>query len=184
MRANGLRTDGVILTERIFEAQADDAGRLAKLGRATSKVWFAKVYSQAELKAFLQRDFTEEGLRQQLMQPKSFTFLLHEVAGKAVGFARINWDRPVPFSDERGAELQKIYYLPASTGQGYGRRLMAAVTDKVVARGVTTLWLDVLKTNPGARALYERLGFEWVGELPFKTDLGEIGMDVLRRDLD
>lgn len=168
-------------SERIFEAQPGDAGRLAELGRATSKAWFSDVYSLAELNAFLERDFTEEGLRQQILQPDAFTFLLHEMAGTAIGFARINWDRPIPFSEERGAELQKIYYLPTSTGQGHGRKLMAAVIDEVGERGVTALWLDVLKSNPRARALYERLGFEWVGELPFKTDVGEIGMDVLRR---
>lgn len=169
--------------ERIYEARPADAKCLAELGEITSRHWFSQVYSAAELEAFLQRDFTEEGLRKQLENPQAFTFLVHEVAGAAVGFARINWDRPLPFSDLRGAELQKIYYLPARTGQGLGRKMVAAVKEKVATRGVGILWLDVLKSNPRARALYEQLGFRFMGELPFATGRGEIGMDVLCSDI-
>jgi ribosomal protein S18 acetylase RimI-like enzyme len=41
----------------------------------------------------------------------------------------------------------------------------------------------VLKSNAGARAFYERQGFNVVGEIPFATDLEEIGMWVMARDL-
>lgn len=183
LRLIGSRAEVLTAEERIYEARQADAQRLAELGKITARHWFSDVYSASELDAFLQRDFTAEGLRQQLAAPDTFTFLIHEVGGTAVGFARINWDRPVPFGEQRGAELQKIYYLPERTGEGLGRRLMAAAQETVAARGVRILWLDVLKSNPRARALYERLGFKVIGELPFATERGEIGMDVLCLEL-
>lgn len=141
--------------------------------------WFSEVYSPPELRAFIERDFSPVVLRAQLASPQLHTFLLLEVRGQAVGFARINWARPVPLTNNTGAELQKIYFLPAFTGQGLGRLLMEAVFETVWQRGERVLWLDVLKSNPRARALYERLGFEYLGEKPFRTALGEIGLDVL-----
>jgi len=44
-------------------------------------------------------------------------------------------------------------------GQGIGTRLLHAVFDFARARAIRTVRLDVVDTNPGARRLYERLGF-------------------------
>lgn len=41
------------------------------------------------------------------------------------------------------------------------------------------MWLDVLKTNSNARRFYEAYGFQEIGEIPFNTDLAEIGMVVM-----
>lgn len=169
--------------ERIYQAGLEDTARLSALGIQTARTWFADVYTDAELRAFIERDFSVAVLRKQLADSEAMTFLLHEVAGELLGFARINWAQPVPLEGGHGAELQKIYYLPKCTGRGLGRRMMAAVIDTVAARGVRTLWLDVLGSNPRALAFYEQLGFVRVGELPFATDRGAIGMVVLKRSL-
>ncbi|BDB19658.1 hypothetical protein cym2001_30230 [Pseudomonas sp. CYM-20-01] len=39
------------------------------------------------------------------------------------------------------------------------------------------------KSNPDARRFYQAFGFQVMGEIPFKTDLAEIGMDVMGFDL-
>jgi ribosomal protein S18 acetylase RimI-like enzyme len=61
--------------------------------------------------------------------------------------------------------------------------MLDAVIDRARQRGDRLIWLDVLKSNTGARAFYERHGFEAVGEIPFATDLREIGMWVMARAL-
>lgn len=165
--------------ELIREAQPADAAMLADVGRRTAEHWFQKVYSPQELQAFLQRDFTEDVLSEQIANAERHTFFIHEVGHKAVGFARLNWDKPVPLTKESGAELQKIYYLPACTGRGLGHRLLNVIVEAVALRGEKILWLDVLDNNPRARAFYEQYGFETVGPAAFVTDLGNIGMHVL-----
>lgn len=164
-------------------ATIDDASRLAALGAATARAWFADIYSEEEMRAFLARDFRVEVLQEQLSRPEQHLFLLHELEEKSLGFARINWDRPVPGTQYTGAELQKIYYLRGYTGKGLGSRLMRAVIAAVKNRGEPRLWLDVLKSNPDAMALYERLGFRRLGERPFATTRGEIGLQVMLMDL-
>lgn len=44
-------------------------------------------------------------------------------------------------------------------GRGLGRLLLAAICDEARARGFSAVRLDVVDTNPRARALYERCGF-------------------------
>ena len=46
-----------------------------------------------------------------------------------------------------------------------------------------SLWLDVLKSNSGARRFYESAGLRQVDEVPFSTDLEQIGMWVMACDL-
>ncbi len=50
-------------------------------------------------------------------------------------------------------------------GQGVGTRLLAELVTLADALGCTSISLDVVDTNPGAHALYERVGFE-----PVKTE--------------
>ncbi|MHB0874602.1 MAG: GNAT family N-acetyltransferase [Anaerolineae bacterium] len=54
-------------------------------------------------------------------------------------------------------------------GRGIGARLIDATADLAREQGISVLSLDVVDTNPGARRLYERLGFVAVRtrRLPF-----------------
>ncbi|GIT91044.1 molybdopterin-guanine dinucleotide biosynthesis protein MobC [Jannaschia pagri] len=53
-------------------------------------------------------------------------------------------------------------------GRGLGTRLLSAVKDLAAAKGLTRVRLDVIDSNPRARALYERSGFVPCGT----SDLG------------
>ena len=50
-------------------------------------------------------------------------------------------------------------------GKGIGRRLLEELAVYAKEKGYNKLRLDVINTNPGARKLYERVGFE-----PVKTE--------------
>ena len=54
--------------------------------------------------------------------------------------------------------LSQIYVLPAYQGRGIGTSLIEAVLCDAFACGLPVA-LRVLKSNPGARRLYRRLGF-------------------------
>lgn len=55
--------------------------------------------------------------------------------------------------------LDGLCVSPAARGQGVGTALLEAIAAEGRARGFATLRLDVVDSNPRARALYERLGF-------------------------
>lgn len=55
--------------------------------------------------------------------------------------------------------MDGIVVSDAARGQGIGTRLLAAIKDEALARGCTSVRLDVIDSNPRARALYEREGF-------------------------
>lgn len=54
--------------------------------------------------------------------------------------------------------------------------MLQFISDRAVQRGERLLWLDVLKSNANAQRFYEAVGFRALGEIPFSTDLTEIGM--------
>lgn len=60
---------------------------------------------------------------------------------------------------------------------------MKYICDLAVQRGESLLWLTVLKSNPSARRFYEAFGFQLIGEIPFNTDLAEIGMNAMGFEL-
>ncbi len=56
--------------------------------------------------------------------------------------------------------MDGIVVAPEARGQGVGTRLLDAIETLARERGASTIRLDVIDTNPDARRLYERRGFE------------------------
>lgn len=52
---------------------------------------------------------------------------------------------------------------PAFRGRGYGRRLVQAAVDRLVAQRVEVLQVQTLVDDEPARRIYEGLGFEEIG---------------------
>lgn len=55
--------------------------------------------------------------------------------------------------------MDGIFVAQAARGQGIGTMLLSAIKDEARQRELPQLRLDVIDTNPRARALYEREGF-------------------------
>ena len=60
-------------------------------------------------------------------------------------------------------QMDGILVDAKARGQGVGTALLEAVTREAAARGLQRVQLDVIDTNPRARALYERVGFKVIG---------------------
>ncbi len=72
-------------------------------------------------------------------------------------------------------QMDGICVAAEMRGQGAGTALLAAIKAEARRTGMTEVQLDVIDTNPRARALYEREGFraigrEWTG--PFRHLFG------------
>ncbi len=64
-----------------------------------------------------------------------------------------------PKSDEI-LVMDGIFVAPGARGRGVGSALLDRIVEEAKARGLSGVRLDVIDTNPRARALYERKGFE------------------------
>lgn len=61
--------------------------------------------------------------------------------------------------------LDTLAVSEAAQGQGVGTALLTALPEYLKAKGETKMSLSVDLQNPGAKKLYERMGFEKTGEL-------------------
>lgn len=71
--------------------------------------------------------------------------------------------------DAAPIELKNLNVRPDRRGQGIGTALVAAAEEWTRARGHTRLSMGVAVDNPGARRLYERLGYVATGEMSTVT---------------
>lgn len=67
--------------------------------------------------------------------------------------------------EERESEIyfESVSLTPSLQGQGIGSKIVSDVVKQAAAKNLP-INLDVLKTNDGARRLYERVGFRVCGE--------------------
>jgi ribosomal protein S18 acetylase RimI-like enzyme len=66
----------------------------------------------------------------------------------------------LPDEQRPQAWVYDIQVDPAHRRRGHARAMLLAAEQVLLARGVTRLGLNVFGYNPGARALYEGLGYE------------------------
>jgi ribosomal protein S18 acetylase RimI-like enzyme len=78
------------------------------------------------------------------------------VDGTDVGVVAVEWREDAAF-------IASIEILPEYQGRGLGGAIIGDVITEAAARGLPVT-LRVLKANPAARRLYERLGFTITGE--------------------
>ena len=60
------------------------------------------------------------------------------------------------------ATLFNIAVEPSQQGKGLGKMLLLDLIERLKARGIMTLWLEVRESNHIAKTLYEQLGFNEV----------------------
>lgn len=122
---------------------------------AEEAAWCAHVMSTSEPWITLGRGY-DESLRA-VTHPDREAYVAHQ-DGAPGGFLIL---------DLRGAlvgYLRTLCVAPEARGRGLGTRLVAFAEQRIF-RECPNVFLCVSSFNPGARRLYERLGYERVGEL-------------------
>lgn len=180
--ARGERTRYDAAVAVIRYARPGDEDEIVELGTSTYAMNFGELWSPEGLAELLAGQFSVEQIRGELERSDAIRYVVAEREGELVGFAKILRDRPVTaLEGERGLLLQKLYLHPKVTRQGIGSVLLDAVFGIGEHLGEQRVWLDVLRSNTGAIRLYERHGFVRRIEIPWATDLREIGMWVMTR---
>ena len=119
-----------------------------------------------------------------LMSPQgSFALLAYDGDGarrpsSAIGFALVRHTRGE-------SELLTLGVVPACRDTGVARQLVAALLDRVVQDGATTMVLEVAEDNHAARHLYEAFGFVAVGRRAgyYRREEGAADAVTMRADL-
>lgn len=167
----------------IRRATPNDVDALISIGRRSYADHYSDIWTEPGLKRYLDTQFEPRRVANELQGDASIWFLLGQ-ARTALGFAKLNADRPVPCDQSlRGLELEKVYVLDSATRRGLGRLALDETLRTAGRIGARRIWLDVLKSNTAARRLYEREGYRVIGDAEFATDRDEIGFWVMARDL-
>lgn len=102
-------------------------------------------------------------------------YLVADLKGFPVGQVQVDLTKR---QDQNIAVIWALRVLPALQNLGIGTRLMRAAGKLIQERGYAFAELGVAKDNPQARRLYERLGYQVVGDnferWSYKTPEGEV----------
>lgn len=165
----------------IRRATPEDADTLSRIGAQTFTETFGHLYPVEDLAAFLVYAYGLERTRADLADPDKASWLV-ERDGKAIGYASVG-PAGLPHEDLTPAdgELYRLYILKAHQGGGVGRRLLDTALAWLEKDGPRTLWIGVWSQNHGAQRLYQRLGFEKVGDYIFPVGQTKDEEFILRR---
>ena len=149
----------------IRRATPADAQLLTELGATTAREAFGPPHNPADVvDDYIRTDFAIDTVRSELNDPAATFLVMEDEAGKAVGYAKLRRRTPPRQITARPAiEIQRIYLLRESIGQGQGRRLMEHCLDLARANQYAVAYLGVWEHNLSAIAFYTRLGFVRVG---------------------
>lgn len=162
---------------QIRDAAPDDASAMGYLHVASWREAYAGLLPDAML-ADLSVAARVEMWRMILGAPAAHgvvSVLIAEDAGALVGLASCGRQRDSSLKEFGfDGEISAVYLLQSHQRAGLGRRLMARMGMALAAQGLSAASVWVLRENIRARAFYERLGGQIVGE---RTDSrGEVAL--------
>ncbi|KAI0502810.1 acyl-CoA N-acyltransferase [Xylaria bambusicola] len=156
----------------VGHALTSEAAAIAKIGADTFAATFGFSVSEEDLAMFLTETYTEITVLADLQDPAVQTWAARDTSGKVLGLVQLvrGLSEPcVPGDTATHAELRRLYVDTTAHSRGIGKKLIAAVEEQARAEGFKQLWLTVWENNPKAAKLYERLGYQKVGEADFTT---------------
>ncbi|WP_084399987.1 GNAT family N-acetyltransferase [Henriciella aquimarina] len=150
------------------DAEAGDLDALVALSRKTFTDKFGHLYKPEDLSAFLDAEHGHDVYRTALATPGTLV-RVGKTGDGALGAYLVCGPLTLPAeAAEPGAvELKRLYVDQPLQGRGLGTRLMEEAFAWAHAQNAPEMYLSVFSENDGARRLYERYGFEKIGEFLF-----------------
>jgi ribosomal-protein-alanine N-acetyltransferase len=111
---------------------------------------------EIESTTFVTDAWSREAMLAELANPNTY-YLAAEEDGRMDGYAGLL----APNHAEQ-ADIQTIAVVESARRNGLGRTVMNAMLSEARSRGAREVFLEVRADNPGARHLYEGLGFEQI----------------------
>jgi GNAT superfamily N-acetyltransferase len=151
-------------------ARPDDALVLGALATQVFLDTYATDGIRSALVLEVQQSFGPEAIGALLARPAG-GLLVAERQGHLLGFVQFMPGARHRVVDDGAdgpatAEIERLYVLRHSQGQGLGKALMAAAAAQARDAGCTRLWLTAWVGNAHARAWYGRQGWRDIGATP------------------
>lgn len=151
----------------IRKATAIDAACIARLSRKTFYETFAASNTPENMGKFMNEQFTEEMLSNEVVQGNA-EFLLAVEDDVALGYAKLqDGARHSVFGELGAIEISRIYVDNTIIGRGVGKQLMDCCIEIARNKGRSIIWLGVWEHNQRAISFYSRAGFLKFGEHEF-----------------
>ncbi len=157
----------------IRPATIDDLKLLAALGMTTCFEAYFELDPSKDLADYCLRSFNEQQLKNEF-EDRNSTFLIAELNGRAVGYAKLREGKKIECMAGRNAiEVQRIYVLEKLKGRRIGERLINRCFEIAKERGFEAVWLGVWDKNVAAQKFYEKIGMTKAGWTDFSDGKNE-----------
>jgi ribosomal protein S18 acetylase RimI-like enzyme len=140
----------------------EDFPAVQRILRESWKATYSTFIPEEDLQNYLEATYRIDSLTR-LYECSFVHGAIGEADGEAVGFARTQFH-----ATENRLYLASLYLLPAYQGKGIGGKLLRAAEEKTLAYDLRELWVGVMVQNEAARRWYDRRGFRFVKEEPFR----------------
>jgi diamine N-acetyltransferase len=149
-----------------------DIGKAADLCAMARRCFadsFAHLFDREPFEQFLDEVYGEGGSMSSEFLDIKIEWLIAEVRGKIIGYAKLRpLAAPAPNPKKGALELQQIYVLRDWHGRGVAERLMHWALARARALGAPETYLTVFDHNERAKRFYIRHGFIEVGHCSFQ----------------
>jgi GNAT superfamily N-acetyltransferase len=118
---------------------------------------------------YMNKSFSVTSLTEQMKNEEALFYLV-TTNGKAIGFIKLNKNKPLPGDDAvNSIELERIYLLKAFSGKGIGTEVLQMIIDKSKEEGKRVLWLKSMDSSDSL-FFYQKRGFVQTAKesLPFE----------------
>ncbi|OEK01260.1 hypothetical protein BFP97_06925 [Roseivirga sp. 4D4] len=166
----------------IRQARVSDSKKLSILYKTVYIQTYGTEGVSDEFANFITVQFDPQRIEKVIIED-SECIIVAEFNNNIVGVAEIEFDKTSPVGDFEAPELNKLYILDWFCGKGVGSKLMAAVEELIVSRGIKHIWLWVLVSNQRAISFYEKHGFQWIGNALFPMETNTYENKVMRKSL-
>jgi GNAT superfamily N-acetyltransferase len=154
---------------RYFVPDIGKAAALRAMARRCFDDSFAHLFDREPFEQFLDEVYGEGGSMSRELLDTNIEWLIAEVRGKIIGYAKLRpLAAPAPNPKKGALELQQIYVLREWHGRGVAERLMHWALDRARTLGAPEIYLTVFDHNERAKRFYIRHGFIEVGHCSFQ----------------
>ncbi|MGG4662589.1 GNAT family N-acetyltransferase [Providencia vermicola] len=149
-------------------AREQDALILNEIGRQSYIHHFFTVWNNKnELFEYLNQEYSTDKIIYDIGQPNTEWYVIESEF--PIGLVKLTHQEKISDTQLAGTLLNKLYFLPAATGKGYGKLVFKLIENIAISKGSNTLWLDVLASNSRAIQLYQSNGLQIFKEILFKS---------------
>ena len=124
----------------------------------------------ADLETYLADAYAISAIESDIRNPLMHVIVATSSSDTVIGFAQLTEGTTDPCLSELSdyVELQRLYVDPIYHGSGVGKALMQQMEQMAIEKGNSAMWLGVWEGNFVAQKVYEKIGYEKVGEHEFK----------------